>query len=540
MPELKKGRARERYKKLESKRQGFLDNARDCSYLTIPSLFPPEGLSHGEQLYVPYQSMGARGVSHLASKLLLTLFPPNQPYMRYRVDEFQLPNQTGEQTGETQDLLTEIQSALSKVERRIEKETEIAGDRTVIFEGLKHLLVGGNVLFFDDEEADGLRLFHLDSYVVVRSPEGKELEIIVTEKVSPLALDPEFLDTLKQNGLYTESKDPEGNNIDTDTTLELYTHLERTPKNWTVYQEVEGYVIPESEGTYPLDSCPWMPIRLIRVDGEDYGRSHVEEYLGDLKSLEGLMKAIVEGSALASRAYIFVEPNGTTDVNVLNKAKNGDVMQGRADDVSVFQLEKYHDFKTAQEVIETIHRRLSYAFLLNTAVTRDAERVTAQEIRYMAKELEDALGGMYSLLAFDFQLRYVKAKMRRLQKKGSLPTLPDEMVEPTIVTGFDALGRGEDREKLVFFIGTLAEALGPEALQMFLNVPNFIERLATADGIETEGLIKDEQQVMAEQQRQQQQQQMKELVEKLGPKAMDIAGQQGQQPNQGGGEATNE
>ena len=31
-----------------------------------------------------------------------------------------------------------------------------------------------------------------------------------------------------------------------------------------------------------------MPLRMIRVDGENYGRSYAEEYLGDLKSLEGI------------------------------------------------------------------------------------------------------------------------------------------------------------------------------------------------------------------------------------------------------------
>ena len=55
-----------------------------------------------------------------------------------------------------------------------------------------------------------------------------------------------------------------------------------------------------------------MALRLIVVDGEAYGRSYVEEYLGDIKSLEGLTKAIVEGSAAMAKLLIFVSPNGTT------------------------------------------------------------------------------------------------------------------------------------------------------------------------------------------------------------------------------------
>ena len=59
---------------------------------------------------------------------------------------------------------------------------------------------------------------------------------------------------------------------------------------------------------------------------------------------------------------------------------------------------------------------MSYAFLLHTAIQRDAERVTAQEIRYMAEQLETAMGGVYSLLSQEFQLPLVKILMKRMQE----------------------------------------------------------------------------------------------------------------------------
>ena len=43
---------------------------------------------------------------------------------------------------------------------------------------------------------------------------------------------------------------------------------------------------PGSEGQYKKDLMPWIALRMVHLDGEDYGRSFVEEYLGDLKSLE--------------------------------------------------------------------------------------------------------------------------------------------------------------------------------------------------------------------------------------------------------------
>ena len=66
-----------KYAKLETSRKTFLDRARQCAELTIPSLLPKDGHSSASSLPTPWQGVGARGVNNLASKLLLALLPPN-------------------------------------------------------------------------------------------------------------------------------------------------------------------------------------------------------------------------------------------------------------------------------------------------------------------------------------------------------------------------------------------------------------------------------------------------------------------------------
>ena len=97
---------------------------------------------------------------------------------------------------------------------------------------------------------------------------------------------------------------------------DLYTCVKLKDKKWEVYQEVQGITIPGSYGSFQKDRCPFIPLRFSRVDGEDYGRGFVEEYIGDLRSLEALSQAIVEGSAASAKVLFLVRPNGTT------KAKN--------------------------------------------------------------------------------------------------------------------------------------------------------------------------------------------------------------------------
>jgi hypothetical protein len=75
-------------------------------------------------------------------------------------------------------------------------------------------------------------------------------------------------------------------------------------------------------------------------------------------------------------------------------------------------------------------------------------------------------------------------------------------VNPTIVAGINALGRGQDRESLTQFITTIAQTLGPEAMMQFINADEAIKRLAASQGIDVLNLVKsmDTQQQEAEQQ----------------------------------------
>jgi len=78
------------YFKLEADRLLYLDRARQASLLTIPSIFPPSGSSSATDFVTPYQSVGARGVNNLASKLLLTLLTTNNSFFHMTIHDFDL------------------------------------------------------------------------------------------------------------------------------------------------------------------------------------------------------------------------------------------------------------------------------------------------------------------------------------------------------------------------------------------------------------------------------------------------------------------
>ena len=123
-------------------------------------------------------------------------------------------------------------------------------------------------------------------------------------------------------------------------------------------------------------------------------------------------------------------------------------------------------------------------------------------------ELEQQLGGLFSLLTVEFLIPYLNRKMHSLQTSKKIPAIPKGLVHPVIVAGINALGRGQDREALVQFITTIAQTMGPEALSQYMNADEAIKRLAAAQGIDVLNLVKsveERQQDAAEQQQQMQQ-----------------------------------
>lgn len=501
--------AEKRYSTLEPLQRVYLDRGRECSKITIPSLLPPSGATGATRLPTPYQSMGARGVNNLASKLLLTLLPPNSPFFRLMIDDFLLEKMTGKEG-----LRADIEEALDRIERAVMGEIEQGNTRSSIFEAMKLLLVSGNVLLFIPP-VGGVKVFRLDRYVVKRDPMGLVLEIITKENISILELPKNIREAL----LNIDEDAAEDKAMNPDDTEELYTRIVRKEGHWEVYQEVDGKSVPGSWGTYPLNRCPWLPLRFIKVDGEDYGRGYVEEYLGDLITLEGLTKAIVQASASAAKVLFLVKPNSTTKMKTLAEAESGDIKEGNKEDVSVLQMDKYADFRVAKETIAELKESLAYAFLLNSAIQRNGERVTAEEIRYMANELEAALGGVYAAMSQEFQLPYVTVKMAQMESAGRLPRLPKGTVKPAITTGIEAIGRGNDLTKLSGLLQDVAP-LGPEVVAQHINVDDYIKRCGTARGIDMKGLIPTPEEIA----QRNQQAQMMALVEKLGPNSINQMG----------------
>lgn len=477
--------SKEKFSKLDADRSAVLDRARECSKLTIPSVVTDDGHTESDDLETPYQAVGSRLVHNLASKLLLALLPPNTSFFRL------LPAPEMIDLAKQQGADVELEKNLVVIEQELMKQIEREALRVPIFEAIKSLIIGGNALLYKTK--GGVKSYKMANYVVARDYSGNPTEIICKEAVTK--------DTLPEDILTQLGQDPE---IAEMTKVTIYTRAIKKDGMWYEFQEVEGILVEGSDVTYKDDELPFIPLRWTSINGESYGRGLVEQYLGDFRSLEALYQLLLEASSVMSRVIFGKRAGSVIDIADINEAENGVCILGDLEqDITTLRVDKGADLQVPMNMVQDLTRRLEQAFLV--ASTRDSERTTATEIRYMAADLEKSLGGVYSILSLELQ-RPLAALLLK-QSKADVKSLGIDIV---IVTGVEALGRNVELDKIRQFNQLIQELGAPDIILSRLNVGAYIDRIANSLALDTTNLIKTDEQIQQEQQAAQQQQLMQQ------------------------------
>ncbi len=502
--EIPVGGAKSLWQELSRDHSAPLLRARDAAKLTIPSIMPPEGSNDGTDLPTPYQSLGARGVNNLASKMLLALFPPGSSPFRYTLTKEVIEGAAGSDT-------SEVEKKLSQRENDIMDQVEASPQRPILGEYILHLIVCGNACFYYPDMTN-MRMYRLDQFRVRRNGTGKLFDAVVFEKVNPQTLEDNVKTACGIAGDATED-------------VEVYTRIAWRGGKCEWWQEINDLEVPGTRSKVPETISPWIFGRWKAVPGQHYGRGHVTELIGDLISYEGLSQALIQFAAVAAKIVFLAHPAGSTRMEDVNNAESGDTVTGNKEDIDVLQLEKSQDFQVSERIYAKLELRLSQAFLLQSGTTRSAERVTAEEIRATAQELEDVNAGSYTVQSQDLQMPWVNRTVAILEKARVIPLLPKGTVKPIIVTGFQALGRNHALNKVRGFMQDLTQMVGPQAVAGLVQISNFANRIGAGWGVDSlDELIKTQDQIDQEQAAARQQEMAGKLMDKAaGPMAKGVA-----------------
>lgn len=469
--------AAQRYDDLAPLRDRYLRRAYEYAKVTIPTLLPPFGVRNGD-IPETYQGFGARAVTSLSSRLMNAMLPTG-----VKIAKLGVPPNVLRKIGQ-ESIPRDMERHLTMAEDDIHREIATNGWRSVTYVALQHLIVVGNVMeqMLPDNR---IKTFRLDQYVVVRDTSGRQIEFVIKEDMNQATL-PEKLRALVDS--HTLSQHAPNTQEDT---IPLYTWGKWSPDNggvWSIHQELNGHVVPGSNGEYEIS--PFNALRWVGVIGEDYGRSKIEEHFGDLRAIEGLSKDMIDGSAMAARHVILVKPNASGGLNLkrrISKANNGDILVGDAEEVGMIKFENSSGLQITQSELAALRNEIAQSFLMNAGVQRDAERVTAFEFRKMIEELESVLGGVYSTLVEEMQSHRMDRLIFQMQRQNKLPPWPNGLIEPTILTGVEALGRERDIERIQT-AANITNTLPPRVVEAYLKWDRILSKLY--DGLQLSDVVR--------------------------------------------------
>lgn len=483
-----------RWTELEGKKTSLVNRCYDYAMWTLPYIFPRME-SKDQELQGPLDSIGARAVNHLSNKLVLTLFQPSQPFFRLTVqddvaEELAAKAEQGDEQAD--ELMTMLDKALAKTERAAMKELDFTHYRTEATMAAKHLIITGNALIYHPEDKKGkTQVYGVKDYAVVRDLSGTVVEIITRDKKALYTFSKEVRELLKASG----KKDYENENCD----ITIYTKicLEDDGK-YHLYQAADDYDL-KAEGVWPAEDLPWITLTWNLIRGEDYGRGLVEDYAGAFHALYVLAQSEVDVVAIAADIKFLVDPASTIDVEALNNSESGSYHSGKEGDITCNQLNKAVDMQMVESMVQRLEQQIGAAFLLQSALTRDAERVTAEEIRENANELDIAHGGVYSRFAEEWQYRTAILMLKRI--KIDLGNGLNKTIEPTVITGLDSLSRAGDLDNLRMFVADLGllQAV-PDDIRAVIDPFKFIQYIGIRRAVDYEKFLKSPAKVAQEQQ----------------------------------------
>lgn len=452
---------------LATKHTNVKERAERYAELTIPNIMLEDG-EKPEDAENQGLTFGAKCVNSIVNKMMIAMFSPNRPAMRLDMtakDKAELSDKIGL-------TVEDVTAALSTGEQEAMKYMDLMAIRPKLYYMMRLLVVTGNALL--DLRAELPRIHSLRTFRVKRT-RNQDVHTIITKE--HIHFD-ELADDVQQEAARHK----------TEGKVDFYEWVRRLPDGrYEITQWVNDTKLSDKfVSIVNKDDLKLYPIPWVLADGADYGSGMLEEHAEGFESLAALNQSIVDGAVAGCEVRGLVNPAGITKVSDMKDSENGDWVPGTPADIAGFSFANAQNIQQAQVISDTIKRDLGAAFLLQSAITRDAERVTAEEIRLQAMELETSLGGTYSSLAVWFQ----RPLCLWLLDKSDF-SIKGTKVKLAVITGLDALSRRGDLEKMIQAFNALASVntLPPSVLDR-LDADKLIAFVSQSIGVDVSAFFR--------------------------------------------------
>ena len=480
---------------LDGRKGDLISRCEQYAMWTIPSVCPVEN-EEGVEQSKGNVAVGARLVNHLSNRIVDTMFPSDKPF-------FTLPLTAEAQARLTEDMgeeqldafAGEIRKATTAAENAAMRKLNLTAYRPVAVQAVQHQIVTGNVIIHRTDD-DKRVVYGIKDFCVTRDIKGQLLTVILKDSKKFASLPSMLQERLKDTREDYKS----------DTDVVLYTYYYKEDGKWCRIQGIDTHVIQETKKSYKEADFPVLALTWNLSRGESYGRGLVEDHAVTFHNVDVTTLAMIDLIGFAADLKFLVNPSSQLDVDEWNNAERGSYNPGMKDDITVPDFPKRVEIQVIMEAIAKWERELAQAFLLQSAGVRDAERVTAEEIRFYARELESAYGGLYSRLALEWQQKEAEYLISKIDFSVVSET-GIETFDVMVTTGLESLSREGQLDNLRLAVADLQmlDAV-PEDLRAVINKRKFAEFVFTNRGVKLGEFVYTEEEMQAQQQAAEQQQ----------------------------------
>lgn len=509
---MNNGTIQKQWEAMRSDKGDLEDRSETYAKWTIEGICPEDGTETHEQVG-SYVLIGPRLVNTLANKIVESMFPHSRAFFAVGLSveaETEILREVGEGP------LAEAAETLRKESRHVEKRgmtrLDVVAYRPVAVEAAQHIIVTGNACIRRLKDESRV-VYGVKDFGVRRRINGNPYEVILRDSVMFSEI-PEDMKELVRTKVTLNNK---SKTTTDDFDCELLTKFYWNKNRWEETQEVEGVAYKDgkvlnsySDVDFPCILPVWTLPR-----GHHYARGLVEEYAKTFHNLDRTTESLFDIFEIVADIKFLVRPDSVLDLVALNNSKRGSYHQGAEGDITTPQLDKMQDLNVMLQAAERMERELAAAFLLTAGGIRDAERVTAYEVREIALELETAFGGLYSKLAMAWQRReaeWVVAQIGLPKVEGA------PMFSVTITTGMESLSKEGELQNFREAMADLQLFDGvPEDMRAAINPMKVAKFLFGQRNVKFEEFLfteEEQQQRQAAAQEQQQQQQQHEVATK--------------------------
>lgn len=475
------------------------DGTKSSVYLNSQVILPNAGST----------DLPSSAVDNFNSILQKILFPVNRPFFA-----FDIPQQALIDSGLDETVIQTTMDASVLGMMDLLKHKGLYSVLPKIFENTT--VIGNALLFMGYKKNDPVTFISPADFVWRRTASGQCKEIIIREVIAVEDLPEDLQKLLEKEGYVSKEQlaDAAFNSYEMRA-VQKYTHVKFTETSQEITEYVDGFKVGETFKK-SLKEPIFIPIAPNIPVKTQYGVGKVQNSISSILQVRGATLGYSKLNSLIANLKFEVAYTAVNSIKQIKKARSTDYVP--VPEKGSISLMNFGTVNTAplDNSLEFAKQEIARKFLMQSLATRNAERVTAEEIRRLSEELTSVHSDLLQAFADQLQEPLVKYALYHLDlttQEGQNVKDALEQLEVKIITGTSAIDKVSESDNLVAMLSEAAY-LGqlPPNISAYLKINNVLQRFAQARGIPAKEIIKSDEEVQAEIQQAQEAEAQKEAA----------------------------